>query len=560
MKGVWKWSLSLSLGLLTGAAWADEVKWRAAVASPTPPAQAGVVSRWQGVTLGKPMKASETVADPQVKPVSFSPTTVRGQDGEPLRLAPRVGLEPEPLGQPKALDVPPGTVVLPHGTILPPGATLPPNVIIAPAPAAAQPMPHGPLEPVPDGSPEFSLTPALPADPCAPGEECPPFESCLPPEECCEQGEVCGEPEMCYVTAESCCECECCPCVPGLECYRGNQKVWASADYLMWWTRGNNAPPLASTGPIGVPGTRVLFGGGDIDRNFRSGFRFDAGMWLHESQCLGFQVGGLFLPRLGNGLATAAAPLVRPFLNLDTGLSDAEFVAIPGVTIGGLKIDSDNWLWGGDVNVVSRIHCGPNHRVVALLGFRYLGMEDSLTITESPLTLVQVGDTPPGTSFLIQDSFETRNHFYGGQLGLQAEMRFGKFVIDMRGKCALGSTVQTVNINGTTRINGGPPLTGGLLAQASNIGTRTQSKFSVVPEGAVNLGYQVTDSLQVYVGYTFLYWSNVARSGDQIDPRVNGARLPSRGQVYPRNSPPLAQFRTTDFWAQGINFGMQLSF
>jgi hypothetical protein len=39
--------------------------------------------------------------------------------------------------------------------------------------------------------------------------------------------------------------------------------------------------------------------------------------------------------------------------------------------------------------------------------------------------------------------------------------------------------------------------------------------FAVLPEGQVRLGFQVNDSLSAFVGYDFLYMSNVARPGSQ---------------------------------------------
>ena len=45
-------------------------------------------------------------------------------------------------------------------------------------------------------------------------------------------------------------------------------------------------------------------------------------------------------------------------------------------------------------------------------------------------------------------------------------------------------------------------------------------------EMRVQLAYQVGPHLSVHAGYTFLYWSQVVRAGDQIDLVVNPALLP----------------------------------
>jgi hypothetical protein len=132
---------------------------------------------------------------------------------------------------------------------------------------------------------------------------------------------------------------------------------------------------------------------------------------------------------------------------------------------------------------------------------------------------------------------------------------------------ALGVTDEDIDINGTTVI--APPgrpvvvANGGLLALPSNIGRFDRNRFAVVPEVDLNVGYQITPYVRAFVGYTFLYWSNVARPGDQIDRVINPAQLPTTpvtgAQTFgPARPAPL--LRDTDFWAQGINFGVEVRF
>jgi hypothetical protein len=129
---------------------------------------------------------------------------------------------------------------------------------------------------------------------------------------------------------------------------------------------------------------------------------------------------------------------------------------------------------------------------------------------------------------------------------------------------ALGTTHQTVDVNGFTTITppGGPAtvVPGGFLALPSNIGRFTRDPFSVIPEVGFNVGYRITNNLSAFAGYNFLYWSNVVRPGDQINLGVNSTRTPV--SLLPPNGPaaPLFSFRSSDFWAQGISFGVQLLF
>jgi hypothetical protein len=62
----------------------------------------------------------------------------------------------------------------------------------------------------------------------------------------------------------------------------------------------------------------------------------------------------------------------------------------------------------------------------------------------------------------------------------------------------------------------------------------------------------------VSTGYTFIYFSQVARPGDQIDRNLNLTQLGGAPLV----GAPLPQFPwvKTDFWAQGVNFGATMRF
>jgi len=163
----------------------------------------------------------------------------------------------------------------------------------------------------------------------------------------------------------------------------------------------------------------------------------------------------------------------------------------------------------------------------------------------------------------VQDRFETRNRFHGGQVGGFWNRKLGQFDVDVRAGIALGTTAQTVEIDGLQRrTRPGQALEtfrGGLLATGPNLGRFTQNEFSVVPEITANLGYRITPNLRVSVGYNFLYWSNVVRPGDQIDRVVDVALVPNPpvGVAPTANPRPLPTFRQSDFWAHGVQFGVE---
>jgi hypothetical protein len=106
----------------------------------------------------------------------------------------------------------------------------------------------------------------------------------------------------------------------------------------------------------------------------------------------------------------------------------------------------------------------------------------------------------------------------------------------------------------------GGTVPGGLLVVSSNAGVRAHDEFAAVPEFGINLGYQICKSLRAFVGYTFLYWSDVARPGDQINRTVNPTLVPASRAFGTPIGPaePSFTFQHTEFWAQGANFGVEL--
>ena len=147
-----------------------------------------------------------------------------------------------------------------------------------------------------------------------------------------------------------------------------------------------------------------------------------------------------------------------------------------------------------------------------------------------------------------------------------AEYRRGNVFVDLRGAVALGSTHEEIDIQGSTVITppAGTPtsLPGGLLALPTNIGQFSRDRFAVVPEVGLHVGYQVTNFARAFVGYSFLYCSNVVRAGDVIDRTVNLSQIPTTMGNGTLTGParPAVLFKDTDFWAQGVDFGLEFRF
>jgi hypothetical protein len=535
----WIASVAVSLGLVATAARAGDDPWRAPTAPPSAPA----------ARIGRPVAADDAPALPPV------------QDGQVRR----TGFEPVPAADPllRAQAADPGIArPLPLGTPAPGGnlhawkpaddPTPAPGGSPAGKPVAADAETLGPprVDPPSYLSQVWAhLTNPLGCDPNG-GPAC--------------GGAPCGG-APCGNWGGGC-------------CYDTGNRWYVSADYLAWWMRGNKMPPLVTTGSaadavpgaLGQPGTQILVGGNNFATGADSGARFMAGFWLTRDHCLGFEGGYWFLGSKTNNysLSSQGDPLLfRPFIN-ETGAADVELVAVPSPSgpglVGTVSVNARTSLWGTEGNFRSTLCCGPNWRIDGIAGFRAMGLDDDLNIHESLLTARGVtipsrGVTvPEGTTFEVNDHFRTENRFYGGQIGLDGEYRWDKWIFGLKTKVALGSTNQLIQIDGSTVITvpGASPaaFNGGLLAQPSNSGRFSRDAFTVVPELGVTVGYQFNEHWRAFVGYNLIYWSSVVRSGDQIDLVVNRTQLPPPTGTADR---PAVLFRSTDFWAQGVNFGIE---
>ena len=92
-------------------------------------------------------------------------------------------------------------------------------------------------------------------------------------------------------------------------------------------------------------------------------------------------------------------------------------------------------------------------------------------------------------------------------------------------------------------------------AQSTNIGVFEQSDFSTLSEFDIKVRRQFDCGVSILFGYSFLYWSDVARAGDQIDLSINTSQIPPGILTGPAQ--PAFPFDETGFWAQGLRFGVE---
>jgi hypothetical protein len=373
--------------------------------------------------------------------------------------------------------------------------------------------------------------------------------------------------------------------------------TWVDAEFLYWFVKNQPMPaPLLTTGPGGPslvtpgalnsPGTQVLAGSDTVNMGMFPGGRFTVGTWVGGSpgkgnNTIGLEASAFFLGRQSNQSAFTGGPnqplLTRPIYDTQTNQESALIVASPltlGGNAGSFVMTSTTELWGTEANAFLPIVGKPGLLWGLLGGFRYLQLDESLNLSQS----TQVGPNsstffnglpapaPLGEIFRLSDTFETRNNFYGGQVGTQMVFRYGALAVTGLAKMAVGSMEQEVNISGQTtllRPAMAPEVAnGGLLTQSSNIGNNYRSEFAWVPEGTLTVSYQISTNFALTAGYTFLYASSVVRPGPQVDRAVNPAELaasPPQSYLGGGDARPAFNYSATSFWAQGLTAGLNIS-
>ena len=92
-----------------------------------------------------------------------------------------------------------------------------------------------------------------------------------------------------------------------------------------------------------------------------------------------------------------------------------------------------------------------------------------------------------------------------------------------------------------------------------DIGSYSEDEFTVVPQFRANLSYCVMKNVQLTVGYTFLYLSDVFRPGPLLATSFDGNTLgvePEAGVVG--SSQP--QTGTTDVFLNALSLGATYNF
>jgi hypothetical protein len=365
--------------------------------------------------------------------------------------------------------------------------------------------------------------------------------------------------------------------IPAPAAAEGSARFWVTSDYWAAWVNGARLPALVTTSPtgtarpvagvLGQPTTATLFGGEVVNDDIRSGLRLGFGYWLGAERNFGVEAGFSMLESqasLFSGTSSQFPILARPFTDARNFSQQAVLAAFPGFTTGSIaaRASSGNF-YEGHIDFAVKLVDGPGPaQLDGLIGYRYYRFDEGIRIQQSL--------SPTSTNFIAgtliqtQDDFGSRNEFHGFDVGVRPRFVWQSLSVDLLAKIAVGDLHHVVNIRGSQVITvpGTPPIaqTGGVFALGTNIGSFPSNELAVLPEFGATLGWRVTSTIKVRVGYSLLMLNEVARAGDQVNTTINPNRFP--GVTGPQGSlnEPAFYLNRTNTWVHGATVGLEWSY
>jgi hypothetical protein len=370
--------------------------------------------------------------------------------------------------------------------------------------------------------------------------------------------------------AGECAPCEQMPC----EALRstvlcGRQDYWMRAELLLWFPQGRTTPPMGvRTDPQTLPylgdPTAEAFGEsygndlvpgfrGDVGRYFGGGnYGLGGRVWVLGEDDDDFNFGG-------DG---STESLGIPFYNTYPPAlgEDALIVGFDNLAgnqfVGDATVSSSLSIVAAELYGRALLGSSCRHRFELIGGYSHFNIEDHFGLSAESVEL------PVGELTTFRDDFDTRNEFHGGQLGSEFTLNRGRWLASSLTKVHLGNMSQTATVVGASsqEVIGSGVLNSfdqGLFARGDALGTRQQDVFAFAPEMNLRLGYRFRQHVSFHVGYSFIYWNNVALASDLIDRNIYVDKS-NLGDAGPARAP--RSLSGSGLWVQGIDLGATLTF
>lgn len=362
-------------------------------------------------------------------------------------------------------------------------------------------------------------------------------------------------------------------------------RFYLDSQFLLWFVKAQptNVPYVSTSAPqdiglAGRPTTTLLHSNSDLGYNVFSGFNIVGGWFKDADRRYGVELGGMLLERKSNVFNAASdnngIPLLaRPFIEATTGAPAVLTVAQQGLASGSITVKTSNKMYGAEGSLLTNLYrsCpddgGCRWNVNGLVGFRYWEIREDLRIDSASTILGNGGPLFNGAAIFsgavvgVSDNFVAVNHFYGGQVGINANVSCGTWDIGLKAKVAAGVMNQVLDVDGRSNLLDTQralfsQAVGGLFANAQNMGRYRNDEFAVIPEVGLSVGRNWSSWLTTAIGYNYMQVNRVIRPGNAVNNVVNSAIIPTstsfgRGAVVPVPNNALTQ---DEYWAQGVTF------
>jgi hypothetical protein len=318
---------------------------------------------------------------------------------------------------------------------------------------------------------------------------------------------------------------------------------WLNASFDMGWaTRDIPLPTLR----LRVPGVRngpILPLDGVSQDSFRLGFGASAGIWIDRDCWNGLDAGVRFLAT-GSQRAPGVAPGTLVFFPADSP-AEPQWVSFPDAVAssfaGTFNTTHTSTFATVDVNYRRSLIRVEGLRLDSLVGYRYAYVGDGLSL-ENPVPAGQqynytTGQYDDTTDTVQMPGFAAVNSFHGGQVGFDAEVKFGYLSLGTTAKVAFGAVRSRLS---ETELFSAPEVFTGRGFVPRNT-VPAAARFAVMPTLTTTLGWEFARTSRLFVGYSFAHLNGVTRLGDVL--------APTGGDV-----------RTTNFWAHAVNLGLEIRY
>ena len=354
-----------------------------------------------------------------------------------------------------------------------------------------------------------------------------------------------------------------------LGCGLSNMLGWGEVDALLWWGPNSQTPPLVARGPLGQLPNTVEAGGENepLGGDMQTGLRGNFGFWLDDCQTMGVggRVFGMFNESTSQAFTSdGSTTLGVPYFSVIQGAPSNYLVALDtqgnGVDTGSITVDNKTEFFQAEGYGRFLLAKSGASRADMIGGYTFARLNDTIGLLTSSVDGI-TNQTIDGTVSVTNDRFSTKNQFHGGHIGFTTDISRGRWTFSTLGKVALGNMNQSATVRGsfTDTPPVGAPASGniGLLAQNSNItgGGRTLDRnvFTFLPEANAKLRYCLSSKVKFNVGYTFLFFPDVAMAGNLIDPTIDFSST-----VAP--TAPRSRFGHDTYYLHGIDLGLSYQY